>query len=249
MQELSAILLGFGALLVGYGASLLTYFILRGRAKRDSGGQPINQIEWWRYLCCSLYTGLLSGAIIWSVCIAILFANLVPFLGQVCPALITLDECHYATLNWKMICIALGEVAVAACILILYMTMMEVRRTVSTPERSYPLAVLTWSHSLFVVSWLLCTALTYPLRLLSLTGTHSWIQVSYAFGAFAVSAYTFGTALWIVALLRVCYMCRDRSRNRTPDRAQRFGETGTHAAQQEDYEMETLDPMVPREQV
>lgn len=249
MQELSAILLGHEALFVGYGTSLLTYFILRRKAKRNSGGQPIVQIELWRHLCCFLYTGLCSGAIAWIVCIAILFADLVRFLDQICPALITPDECRYATLNWRMICIALGEVAAAAFILIVYMTLVEAKRTVSTPERCYPLAILTWSHSLLVVSWFLCTPLTYPLKLFSLTGSNSWICVSYAFAALAISAYTFGTALWIIAWLRMFYTCQHNSRNRTPDRAQWFGGTEAHVAQQEDYEMETLDPVMPREMV
>ena len=249
MQDLSAILLGYEALFVGYGASLLTYFILRRKAKRNSGGQSIIQIKWWRYLCYSLYTGLFSGAIIWSVLIAILFADLVSLLDQICPALITPDACRYATLNWRMICIALGEVAAAAFILIVYTTLMEAKRTVSTPERSYPLAILTSSHFLLVVSWLLCTPLTYPLKLFSLTGTKSWTRASFAFAALAVSAYSFGTALWIIALLRVFYTCRHRSRNRSPDRAQWFGGTEAHVAQQEDYEMETLDLVVPVEMV
>lgn len=249
MQDLRAILLCYATLLVGYGATLFTYFIMRRIAKRDSDGQPIIQIKWWRILCCYFYTGLFLGAIIWSVCIAILFADLVPFLDQICPALITLDECRYATLNWRMICIALGEVAAAAFILIVSITLMEAKRTVSTTERCYPLAVLTWSHFLLVVSWLLCTPLTYPLELFNLTGANSWIRVSYAFGALAVSAYTFGTALWIIALLRVFYTCRLRSRGGTRDEAQGFGGTEAHVAQQEDYEMETLDPVVPVERV
>lgn len=54
---------------------------------------------------------------IWSVDIAILLADLVPFLDGICPSLITSDECRKAGLDWRVICMGLGEVAIAAFII------------------------------------------------------------------------------------------------------------------------------------
>ena len=217
MKDLTAILLGYGGLLIGYGSPLIAYFLLRERAQRNSSDGPIIQIHWWKFYCWFLSAGLFMGAGLWTVSTASLFANLVSSLDETCPLLITPDECHSAAQTWKPSCVGLAEFALAAFITIAYTTYAEAKRTAAPPpERAYPLVILTCSHCLLVVSWLLCTPLTYPLQFFSFVGTKYWTSVSSAFAFVAVVAYIFGTTLWIIALVRTFYAWRRRSRNRTP---------------------------------
>ena len=246
MQVHTAILLSHGGLLVGYGVLLLAcLFVLHREAQRDSGGRTIIQIIRWQKICLALHTVLFSGAFMWILYIAIVFAHLVPYMDQICPTLIAPDDCLHAALTWRVICILLGEIALAAFIVIVYKIR---KRTVSPPERAWPLAALTWSHILLVVSWQLCTPLNYPLEVSSLIGTRAWTRVSSGFAAGSITAYTFGTALWIIALFRAFYTCRHRLRNGSFDGALGVGETEEHVGQ-EDHELETLDPVVPVERV
>lgn len=245
MQDLFAIFCGYGGLLVGYGALLLAYFMLRREAQRNSGIRTFIQIHRWELLCLAFYTGLFSGALLWTIWIGTIFAYLEPELDQICPGLMAPDDCPHAALDWRLICILLAEIALAAFIVIVYTIRVEARRTVSPLERPWLLLLLTWSHCLLVISWLLCTPLTYPLKLFSLTGTSAWTRVSSGFAAGSIAAYTFGTALWIIALLRLFYKSRQ---NRTADRAQWLGGLEEHA-RQEVHELETLNPVVPVERV
>lgn len=222
MQDLAAILLAY--LLIGYGSSLATYLILRRTAHRDSAGRPIIQIPSWKISCWLLTVGLFSGATEWIIAIASLFADLVSSLNETCPLLIRQDECRRAALDWQTTCVWLVEGACAAFCIIIATTHAEAKRTESPPERAYPLVLLTCSHCLLVASWLLCTPLTYRLKLFSLVGPKHWTTVSSAFAFAAIMAYIFGTALGVIALIRVVYAWRRRARDRTPAGAQWSGD-------------------------
>lgn len=216
MQDLTAILLGYGGLLIGYGSPLIAYFTLRKKAQRNFPGRPIVQIPWWKLFCWFLSSRLFLGASMWTVATASLFANLVSSLDETCPFLITPDECRRAAHVWQLFCVGLVEFALAAVTIIAYTTYAEANRTASPPERAYPLMVLTCSHCLLVVSWLLCTPLTYPLNFFSFVGTKRWTSASSAFAFVAIVAYIFGTALWIIALIRVFCAWWRRSMSRIP---------------------------------
>lgn len=172
------------------------------------------------------------GAALWTVAIAELFANLVLSLDEICPSLITQDECYGAALDWQELCVVVGEVAFTAFFITVCAIFREAKRT-SLPEYSYSLPILTCSHCLLVVSWLLCTPLTYPLRLFSLSGTDHWISVSLVFALVAVLTYIFGTTLWIIALAKVFYAWRRTSRDRTSAGAQWPGGPETDIVLQE----------------
>lgn len=221
MQDLTAILLGYGGLLVGYGSPLLAYLILRRKAQRNSAGRPIMQIESWRSFCDVLSVGLFLGAMLWVVCIADLFADLVLSLRDICPSLVTPDECSRAALNWQTTCVGLAEAACTALIIILCTIYAEAKSTTEPPpERLYQLVLLTWSHSLLVVSWLLCSPLTYPLKPFGLIGATHWTSVSSVFAFSAILTYIVGAALWIIALVKLFYAKRRMSRNGNPTGAQ-----------------------------
>ena len=219
MQTLTAILLAYGGLLVGYGSPLITYLILRRKARKESAGRPIIHIQWWKSFCWFLSAAFFMGAALWTVTIAQLFANLVLSLDEICPSLIAQDECYSAALDWQELCVVVGEVAFTALFITVCTILREVKRT-SLPEYSYTLPILTSSHCLLVVSWLLCTPLTYPLRLFSLSGTDRWKSVSLSFALVAVLTYIVGTTLWIIALIKVFYAWRRTSRDRTSAGAQ-----------------------------
>lgn len=233
MQAFNAVLLSYGGLLVGNGLPLVAYLILRRKAQRDSAGRPILRIHWWKSFCYFLSRALLLIAMGWSVAIAKLFADLVLSLDEVCPSLITQNECYSAASSWQTLCITVVEVALAVFVLTIGLVSREATRTDSPPERSYPLPVLTCSHILLIVSWLLCTPLSYPLKLFSLTGASHWIDASLVLAIIAVFAYIFGTALWIAAFARIFFAWRYQSRNRTPARPQWPGETERDIALQE----------------
>lgn len=215
MQDRTAILLGYGSLLAGYGFLILTYLVVRRKAQRDSAGRPIVEIQGWKSFSSFLCAGLLLGANSWTITLAYVFANLVPSLDETCRSLITQTECRRAVWNWQLICVAVGVFAVAAFVVIVRETKVEAERTASPPERSYPPMLLACSHCLFVVSWLLCTPLTYPLKVFNLVGRNHWAVVSTVFAFCAITAYISGTAQWIIALVRIFYAWRRRSRNGT----------------------------------
>ena len=218
MQDFDVTLLTFGGLIFGYGLLLVAYLRLRRKAQRDSAGRPIRQIQSLESSCYSLSRILLLVAMMWSVLIPLSFADLVLSLDEVCPSLITQDECYGAASSWRENCITLAEVAFAVFILTVGIVLREAKRNDSSPERSHPLPVLTSSNFLLVVSWLMCDLLSYPLKLFHLTGTNHWISASLALAFIAVLAYIFGTALWIAALARIFFAWRHKSRNRTPAR-------------------------------
>ncbi|CAF9942251.1 MAG: hypothetical protein ALECFALPRED_009631 [Alectoria fallacina] len=195
MHDLTTILLAYGGLLVGYGSPLVTYLILRSKAQKAAAGRPIIQMPWWKVFCCFLPTGLFIAGGLWAVAIALSYPDLVSSFDELCPSLIMQDQCGRAALNWQAACVGLGEGAVAAFVFIVGATHTEVKRTATTPERFYPLVILTCSHCLLVVSWLLCTPLATPLKIFNLVGSKNWTSVSSAFAFFAMTAYIFGTAL------------------------------------------------------
>ena len=163
------------------------------------------------------------GTAEWTIAIATLFNSL--SLDDTCPTLITQDECHRAVLDWQRYRIGLFAGAGVAFFIILVTTYVEAKRTQAYPERCYPLGVLVLSHCLFVVSWSLCTLLASPSILFDLAGTEHWVAVNSNLGFFAVTMYTFGVALWIIALVRVFYACWRTARERTPARALSLGES------------------------
>lgn len=233
MQDLTAILLGYGGLLIGYGCPLITYLLLHKKAERNSPDRSIIRLPWWKLFSWFLSAGLFIGASLWTVVIAHLFADLVSSLDETCPLLITPDKCRRAAQVWQSTCVGLAEFAFAAFVIIAYTTYAEAKRTASPPERAYPLVILTCSHCFLVVSWLLCTPLTYPLRLFGFVGTRYWTNASSGFAFVAIAAYIFGTALWIIALVRVFYTWWCRSRNRATAGARWTEEPGRDFVLQE----------------
>lgn len=216
MQDFIANLLSYGGLLFGYGLALAAYLRLRIKAQRESAGRPIFQVQRWKSFCYFLSRALLMVATIWSIAIALSFADLVLSLDEVCLSLITQDECYGAASSWQQNCIIVADVAFPVFVLTVGIVLREAKCTDSPPEHSYSLPVLTCSHFLLVVSSLMCTPLSYPLKLFNLTGTNHWISASLVLALIAVLAYILGTALWIVALARIFFAWRHRSRNRTP---------------------------------
>ena len=150
----------------------------------------------------------MAGGLWTTVTFALSYDHLVSSLDGLCPSLITQDQCLRAALNWQTVCVVLGEGAVTAFVFSVGATHAEVKRTATTPERFYPLVILTFPHCLLVVSWLLYTPLATPLKIFSLVESKNLTSVSSAFAFFAIMAYMFGTALWIIALVRVFFACR-----------------------------------------
>lgn len=216
MQDRTAIILAFGSLLLGYGPPWAAYLILRRKAQRSRPGQPILLIPWWTLYCWFLSAALFLGASLWTTAIGNLLANLITSSGETCRSLTTQDQCRRAALNWQEACIGLGEGAVGAFLVVVCTTRAEAKRSAAPPERGYPFVVLAWSHGLLVVSWLLCSPLAYPLELSKLVGTERWPSVSIAFAFISITAYICGTALWIIALVRVYYARPGSSRIRNP---------------------------------
>ena len=224
MQDLTTTFLVQGGLLVGYGSPLIAYLFLRRKARRTSAGRPIIQIQWWNSVCGFLCAGLLAGAIAWIIAIATLFAGLSYSLDDICPSLITQDECSRAKLHWDNICAGLIECGCAAIVFIMWMAHAAAKWTDSSPERTFPLILLTCSHCLFVASWLSCAPLNYSLEVFSIIGTKYWTAVSSAFAFLAILAYILGTTLWMLASISVFYAWRRRRRNRAPAQAPWPGE-------------------------
>ena len=233
MHDLTTALLIHGGLLVGYGSPLITYFILRRKALRSAAGRPTIQLPWWKSVCKFLSIGLFTGAIVWIVTIAVLFANLVSSMNEICPSLVTPDECSRATLQWQATCIGLIECACAAISIILWTVYAESNRTESPPERAYPLVLITISHCLLVASWDMCTPLIFSLKAFGIIGTKYWIAVSSTFVFISILAYIIGTTLWIIALIRVFCAWRCRSRSETPAEEQWPGESERDVVLQE----------------
>ena len=221
MQDLTALLLAYGGLLVGYGIPIVTYIILRRKAQRQSAGRRIIQIRWWRSFSWLLSGGMLVGAASWTAAIASLFAHLVSSLDEICPSLITQEECSRAASDWETACVVLVEMACAAFIIIVRTTYKEAKSTERSAERSHPLVILACSHWLLVVSWLLTSPLTYPQKLFSLIGTNHWTSASSAFAICAILTYILGSTLWIIGFIRIFCAWRRKSRNRTRAGAQR----------------------------
>ena len=208
MQNPNTNILALGSVLLsGYASLLVGYSVLRWKAQKVSNGRPITEIPWWNSFCTSLSIALFALAILWTVDLAALFADLADSIDSICPDLITPDKCHHAALNWHLLCIAIGCIAAISFTILLYTTYTEATRTVSAPsERAYPFLLLSCSHCCSAASLLLCVPLLYPEKLFALVGPSQWTRASAAFAFLAVVAYTFGTALWIVAAVRV--VCR-----------------------------------------
>ena len=202
-----------------YASFLIAYFVFRRKAQKVSAGRPIIQVPGWKSFCSSLTVGLFTGALLWTIDIAALFADLTDSMNGICPLLITPDECRDAALDWQMICVGIGWVAAIAFTILIYTTYTEATRTASPSERSYPFLLLSCSHCFSAASWLLCAPLFYPPKLFALVGPHYWVDASAVFAFFAIIAYTFGTALGIMAAVRM-YCRRQRwrraSRSGTP---------------------------------
>ena len=233
MQGLTTTLLIHGGLLVGYGSPLITYLVLHRKAQRSAAGRPTIQLPWWKSVSKFLSIGLFTGAIVWIVTIAVLFGDLVFFMNETCPSLVTPDECSRATLDWQATCIGLIECACAAISIILWTAYAESNRMEANPERAYPLVLLTISHGLLVASWDMCTPLIYSLKAFGIIGTKYWIAVSSTFAFISILAYIVGTTLWIIALIRVFYAWRRRSRSEMPAEEQWPGESDRDVILQE----------------
>lgn len=117
IKDLTAIPLAYGGLLSRYRSPLVTYLTLRRKAQKASTGRPVMQVPWWKSFCWFLSAGLIIGAA-WTSDIAVLFADLVSALDEICPILSTLDECRRAALDWLAICLGLGGGTVVTFIII-----------------------------------------------------------------------------------------------------------------------------------
>ena len=193
-----------GVLLSGYVSLLVGYSLLRKKAQNVSDGRPITEVPWWTSFCSSLSAALFALALLWTVDLAALFAELADAMNAICPLLITPDNCYHAALHWHLLCVAIGCVAVIAFTILIYTTYTEATRTVSAPseQRSYPFLLLSCSNFFSTASLLLCVPLLYAEKLFDLVGERFWTSASAAFAFLAVMAYTFGTALWLVAAVR-----------------------------------------------
>lgn len=205
MQNLNTNIIAFGSVLLsGYLSLLVGYSVLRRKAQEVSAGRPINEVPWWKSFCSWLSIALFALALLWTIDLALLFSDLADSTNAICPLLITPDECHHAALNWHLLCVAIGCVGAISFTILIYTTYTEATRTVSSPsERSYPFLLLSCSNCFSIASLLLCVPLLYPQKLFALVGSRYWTHASAAFAFLAVMAYTFGTALWIVAAVRV----------------------------------------------
>ena len=208
MENVNTNVLAFGSVLLwGYVSLIVGYSVLRRKAQTLSAGRPITEVPWWNPFCTALSLTLFMLAVLWTVDLAALFADLADSLNAICPFLITPDQCHHAALNWHLLCVAIGCVATISLTILIYTTYTEATRTVpSPPERTYPFRLLGCSNGFSAASWLLCVPLHYPEKLFALVGPRDWTRASAAFAFVAVTAYTFGTALWIVAAVRA--FCR-----------------------------------------
>ena len=208
MQNLNTNILACGSVLLsGYVSLLVGYSVLRWKAQRISAGRPINEIPWWNSFCTSLSIALFALAVLWTVDLAALFADLADSMNTICPLLVAPDKCHHAALDWHLLCVAIGCVAAISFTILIYTTYAEATRTVTSPlERSYPFLLLSCSHCFSAASLLLCVPLLYPAKFFALVGPSHWTSASATFAFLAVVAYTFGTALWVVAAVRV--FCR-----------------------------------------
>ena len=205
MQDLTVALLSHGALLLGCGSAILAYILLRKKARESSPDCPILQIGWWRLVVKCFCAALLAGAIIWTISIAYLFALFTSFINKTCTTDIARKECNRAASDWENITATLIECGILAMIIILMSTYVEAKRTASPPERSYPLVLLIWSHSLLMIVWFLCTPIKYSLKVFSLVGTEPWLAASLIIAFIAILVYITGITLWVIAVVRVFF--------------------------------------------
>lgn len=230
MQDLAKAVLVHGSLGAAYGFLTLTYLILRRKAQRDSASRSINELPWWKSYRRGLCAVMFIGAFIWTVSTADLFPRIVSSLKEICPSLITKNECSHVADNWQWICVGLAESTVAVIFVINRVIYDEARSRESTAEGTYRLELLFCSHCLLAISWFLCVPLTHPVDLFGLVGKRHWTVASSALAFFAVLAFEFGTALWIVALVKVIYAWRCASWRWPTTGALRAGGSNTEIA-------------------
>lgn len=203
MEDLKTSLLVYGSLLMAYASPTTVYFLFRRRAQMLSNGQPIIQIPWWKFFCKCFCLALTFGAIAWIGTIGLLFGHLVHAMNRICPTLTSREGCGRATEGWHTASVLLIQCGCLAIIVIGYRTRAESNRTLQSPAESpYPLVLLICSHTLLVVSWIVCRPLRYSLEIFSIVGTNYWITASIACGFVAILAYIVGITLWAVALVR-----------------------------------------------
>ena len=225
MQDLSyltSILLLCSCFTAIYGSLIITYLILRRRARRAAAGLPIIQIPWWKVFCSRVWATLVAGAISWTLYNGILFTILISSLSKICPSLITQDQCEQVAQEWQLLLYVWipGE-ALVAILALRWVMFLEANRPASAPERSYPWTLLACSHGMLVSAWLMCVPLLYPRELFKSTGTKHWTHVSTTFAWTAVLEHIIGTTVWIVALIKYHYVRRRRLfRRGAPDGAQ-----------------------------
>ncbi len=219
MPDLKDYLLLNGGLLLGDALLLITYLILRRKAQRDSAGRWIFEIEWWQHVCRVLFSGLHVGAIIWISAITAMFANLIDSWDETCPSIITQDACSRAAFNWQTSCTGIVEFACAVLFVIVFVTYAEAKSPDTTPEHVFAIAILTWSHAMFLLSWFLCMPLAFPRLLFRLTGTRYWVAMSSNSAVVAITAFIVGVTLWIIACIRFSYALRHQARERASEGA------------------------------
>lgn len=205
MQDLTITLLVLGALLLGYGSSILAYILLRKKARKTVPVSPILILSWWKSVVQYLCAALLAGAVGWLIGLAHLFARLTSAMNGICTTHLAPEDCSLAALEWQKCAVVLTSCGILDMILILMDTYAESKRTRAPPERSYPLALLAWSHGLLVTSWILCMPLKHSLRVFGLVGTGYWIPASLIIAPTAIVAYMTGIGLWLVAAVRVFF--------------------------------------------
>ena len=235
MQDLKPTFLVLGALLLGYGSSILTYILLRKKALKTVPDLPILILSWWMTVVQFLCFALLAVAIAWLIGLAHLFARLTSLMNGICITHFAPEDCDFAALDWQKCVMVLTSAGVVDMILILWFTHKESKVTHAPPERTYPIAVLTWSHGMLVTSWILCTPLMHPLRVFGAVGPDSWIVTSMMIAPFAILAYVTGISLWLAAVVRVFFAWQRTEIGRSSG-----GQRGVNRGR--DFELQDMDP-------